>query len=110
MDISIQEEWGQRAPSPQTVAIGAADSIDADLLERHPPPAFRPQLPARDHCTPERQHRPATALAVLTGEPQPLAIKDPGTGPSANTGIDLARLAARTACARPHQHPGLRLP
>jgi hypothetical protein len=34
VDISIQEEWGQRAPSPQIVAIGAADSIDADLLEK----------------------------------------------------------------------------
>jgi hypothetical protein len=34
VDISIQEEWGQRAPSAQIVAIGAADSIDADLLEK----------------------------------------------------------------------------
>jgi hypothetical protein len=25
----------------------------------------------------------ATALAALTGEPHPLAIKDPGTGPNA---------------------------
>ena len=32
----------------------------------------------------------ATALAALTGEPHPLAIKDPGTGPPANTGIDPA--------------------
>ena len=34
VDISIREEWGQRAPSPQIVAIGAADGIDADLLEK----------------------------------------------------------------------------
>jgi hypothetical protein len=34
VDISIQEEWGQRAPSPQIVAIGAASSNDADLLEK----------------------------------------------------------------------------
>jgi len=34
VDISIQEEWDQRGPSPQIVAIGAADSIDADLLEK----------------------------------------------------------------------------
>ena len=33
-DISIQEEWDQRAPSPQIVAIGAAGSIDVDLLEK----------------------------------------------------------------------------
>jgi hypothetical protein len=26
-------------------------------LKRHPPPAFRPQPPTRDHCNPERQHR-----------------------------------------------------
>ena len=30
----------------------------------------------------------ATALAALTGEPHPLAIKDPGTDPPANTGLD----------------------
>ena len=29
----------------------------------------------------------ATALAALTGEPHPLAIKDPGTGPSANPAL-----------------------
>jgi len=34
VDISIQEQRGQRAPSPQIVTIGAADSIDADLLEQ----------------------------------------------------------------------------
>jgi len=33
VDISIQEGWGQRAPRTQIVAIGAADSLDADLLE-----------------------------------------------------------------------------
>ena len=39
----------------------------------------------------------ATALAALTGEPHPLAIKDPGTGPAGDTALILARLAARTA-------------
>jgi G3E family GTPase len=34
VDISIQEEWGQRAPCTQIVAIGAAGSIDARLLEK----------------------------------------------------------------------------
>jgi G3E family GTPase len=34
VDISIQEEWGQRAPRTQIVAIGAAGSIDASLLEK----------------------------------------------------------------------------
>ena len=33
VDISIQEGWGQRTPRTQVVAIGAAGSIDADLLE-----------------------------------------------------------------------------
>jgi hypothetical protein len=34
MDISLQDEWGQRAPRTQIVAIGAAGSIDASLLEK----------------------------------------------------------------------------
>jgi hypothetical protein len=34
VDISIQEKWGQRAPRTKIVAIGAADSIDASLLEK----------------------------------------------------------------------------
>jgi G3E family GTPase len=33
VDISIQEEWGERAPRTQIVAIGAAGTIDAGLLE-----------------------------------------------------------------------------
>jgi G3E family GTPase len=34
VDISIQEEWGLRARRTQIVAIGAAGSIDANLLEK----------------------------------------------------------------------------
>jgi G3E family GTPase len=34
VDISIQEEWGQRARRTQIVAIGAAGSIGAGLLEK----------------------------------------------------------------------------
>jgi G3E family GTPase len=34
VDISIHEEWGQRAPRTQIVAIGAAGSIDANLLKK----------------------------------------------------------------------------
>ena len=34
VDISIQEEWGRRAPRTQIVAIGAAGGIDASLLEK----------------------------------------------------------------------------
>ena len=34
VDISIQEEWGQRSPRTQIVAIGAAGTIDAVLLEK----------------------------------------------------------------------------
>ena len=34
VDISLQDEWGQRTPRTQIVAIGAAGSIDASLLEK----------------------------------------------------------------------------
>ncbi len=34
VDISIQEEWGERAPRTQIVAIGAAGGINASLLEK----------------------------------------------------------------------------
>jgi len=34
VDISLQDEWGQRAPRTQIVAIGAAGSIDSSLLEK----------------------------------------------------------------------------
>jgi G3E family GTPase len=34
VDISFQEEWGERAPRTQIVAIGAAGSIDASLMEK----------------------------------------------------------------------------
>ena len=34
VDISLQDEWGQRAPHTQIVAIGAAGGIDASLLEQ----------------------------------------------------------------------------
>jgi G3E family GTPase len=33
VDISIHDEWGQRAPRSQIIAIGAAGSVDANLLE-----------------------------------------------------------------------------
>jgi G3E family GTPase len=33
VDISLQEEWGHRAPRTQIVAIGATGSIDVKLLE-----------------------------------------------------------------------------
>jgi G3E family GTPase len=49
VDISLQEEWGERAPHTQIVVIGAAGSIDASLLEK----TFAPCIPAaattRDH-------------------------------------------------------------
>ncbi len=34
VDISLQDEWGQCAPRTRIVAIGAAGSIDASLLEK----------------------------------------------------------------------------
>jgi G3E family GTPase len=34
VDISFQEDWGERAPRTQIVAIGAAGGIDASLMEK----------------------------------------------------------------------------
>jgi G3E family GTPase len=34
VDISLQDEWGQRAPRTQIVAIGTAGGIDASLLKQ----------------------------------------------------------------------------
>jgi len=34
VDISLQDDWGDRAPRTQIVAIGAAGSIDGSLLEQ----------------------------------------------------------------------------
>jgi G3E family GTPase len=34
VDISFQAEWGERAPRTQIIAIGAAGTIDASLLEK----------------------------------------------------------------------------
>ena len=34
VDISLQDEWGERAPRTQIVAIGAAGSIDPRLMEK----------------------------------------------------------------------------
>ena len=34
VDISFQEEWGERAPRTQIVAIGAAGSIDPSFMEK----------------------------------------------------------------------------
>ena len=34
VDISLEEEWGDRAPRTRIVAIGSVDGMDASLLER----------------------------------------------------------------------------
>jgi hypothetical protein len=34
VDISTQGEWGEQTPRTRIVAIGAADGIDASVLER----------------------------------------------------------------------------
>jgi G3E family GTPase len=39
VDISLQDEWGERSPRTQIVAIGAVGSIDACLLEKTLAPA-----------------------------------------------------------------------
>ena len=45
----------------------------------------------------------ATALAALTGEPHPLAIKDPGTGPAGNSGIDPGSPCSQNRMRRPDE-------
>jgi G3E family GTPase len=47
VDISVQEEWGQRAPRTRIVAIGAAGSLDASLMEK----AFSSCISAADALT-----------------------------------------------------------
>ncbi len=56
VDISIQEEWGQRTPRTQIVAIGAAGSIDADLLEKTFASCISPSPPARSQPSPSQGH------------------------------------------------------
>jgi len=34
VDIALQDEWGGRTPRTQIVAISAAGSIDASLMEK----------------------------------------------------------------------------
>jgi len=34
VDISLQDEWGRRAPRTQIVVIGAANGIDPDMLSK----------------------------------------------------------------------------
>jgi len=53
----FRRNGGQRAPSAQIVASARPTASTRTCLKRHPPPAFRPQPPTRDHCNPERQHR-----------------------------------------------------
>ena len=49
VDISLQEEWGQRAPRTQIVVIGAAGSIDASLLEKTFASCISTTAATRDH-------------------------------------------------------------
>jgi len=54
VDISIQEEWGHRAPRTQTVAIGAAGSIDASLLEKTFASCISPSPPVISQPSPSQ--------------------------------------------------------
>jgi G3E family GTPase len=49
VDISLQEEWGQRTPRTQIVVIGAAGSIDASLLEKTFASCISTATATRDH-------------------------------------------------------------
>jgi len=61
VDISIQDRWGQRTPRTQIVAIGAAGSIDADLLETTFVSCIAPSPPASSQPPPSQGHpRPVT--------------------------------------------------
>jgi G3E family GTPase len=61
VDISIQDRWGQRTPRTQIVAIGAAGSIDADLLETTFASCIAPSPPASSQPPPSQGHpRPVT--------------------------------------------------
>jgi G3E family GTPase len=56
VDISIHEGWGQRAPRTQIVAIGAAGSIDADLLEATFASCISPSPPVSSQPSPFQGH------------------------------------------------------
>jgi len=56
VDISIQQEWGQRAPRTQIVAIGAFDSIDASLLEATFASCISPSPPVSSQPSPSQGH------------------------------------------------------
>jgi G3E family GTPase len=52
VDVSLQDEWGERVPRTQIVAIGAAGSIDADLLEKTFASCISGTAAARDSTLP----------------------------------------------------------
>jgi len=56
VDISIHEEWGQRAPGTRIVAIGAAGSIDANLLESTFASCISPVSPVCSQPSPDQGH------------------------------------------------------
>ena len=56
VDISIQDEWGQRAPRTQIVAIGAAGSIDASLLEKTFASCISPSPAVSSQPSPSQGH------------------------------------------------------
>jgi G3E family GTPase len=56
VDVSVQDRWGQRTPRTQIVAIGAAGSIDADLLETTFASCISPSPPASSQPPPSRGH------------------------------------------------------
>jgi hypothetical protein len=51
VDISIQDPWGQRTPRTQIVAISAAGSIDASLLENTLASCISPPNPSSGQRT-----------------------------------------------------------
>jgi G3E family GTPase len=69
VDISIQEEWGQRPPRTQIVAIGAVGSIDATFLEEALTFAFQPQPQRSNNRTNRARHRRRLRQVVRTRRP-----------------------------------------
>ena len=94
VDISIQDEWGQRAPRTQIVAIGAVGSIDADLLEKAFASCIAPS-PSASYQPPPSQDHPRQASDPPAGGsawPDPIGIR---RGPDGRLPDEARRLPQR---------------
>ncbi len=73
VDISIGDEWGQRSPRTQIVAIGASGAIDGKLLEQ----TFASRISAAaGPCVPSRLQKGANNWRICSA-----SSFEPGKGP-----------------------------